>query len=47
MNTEEKLLRENIRKAIKIVQKRKEDFKRQALLEESKPKGDDRYEHRQ
>jgi hypothetical protein len=35
MNTEEKLLRENIRKAIKIVQKRKEDFKRQALLEES------------
>ena len=34
MTNEEKLLRENIRKAIKIVQKKKEDAKRQALLEE-------------
>ena len=34
MTNEEKLLRENIRKAIKIVQKKKEEAKRQALLEE-------------
>jgi hypothetical protein len=34
MTNEEKLLRENIRKAIKIVQQKKEEAKRQALLEE-------------
>ena len=34
MTNEEKLLRENIRKAIKIVQQKKEEVKRQALLEE-------------
>jgi len=34
MTNEEKLLRENIRKAIKIVQKKKEEAKKQALLEE-------------
>ena len=34
MTKEEKLLRENIRKAIAIVQKKKEEAKRQALLEE-------------
>ena len=34
MTKEEKLLRENIRKAIKIVQQKKEEAKRQALLEE-------------
>jgi len=34
MNTEEKLLRENIRRAIKIVQKRRKEAKDQALLEE-------------
>ena len=34
MNTEEKLLRENVRRAIKIVQKRRKEIKDQALLEE-------------
>jgi len=34
MTKEEKLLRENIRQAIKIVRNRKEEVKRQALLEE-------------
>jgi len=34
MTNEEKLLRENIRKAIQIVQKKKEEAKREALLEE-------------
>ena len=34
MIKEEKLLRENIRKAIKIVQQKKEEAKKQALLEE-------------
>ena len=39
MNTEEKLLRENIRRAIKIVQKRRKEVKDQALLEERMLRG--------
>ena len=34
MNTEEKLLRENIRKIIQIVQDKKDGERKQALLEE-------------
>ena len=35
MNTEEKLLRENIRKIIQIVQDKKDNERKQALLEEN------------